>query len=307
MTKIPHTQSQKRFSESIGARFLLPTDHSTQDSMLFLKSSSDEGVIRNGGRNGARFAPQSFLSVFKKLSVTEGNRGYTFFEQEVALPLEECEDFPKAQNQQAQRILKVLKAHPHSRVCHLGGGHDHIYPLTMALSQSFKKVVIINLDAHADTRIDDSPHSGTPFRQFSQIYQGEFYLFQIGLHRFANSESTLRKLDKGNMSILWRRDLDNEVKYREFFETIESIVDEKTLVIFSIDADALDGSIVPGVSAVNANGLKREHLQRLWEDYRKLEFTHAPIMGIYELNPVYDTLSMMSMRTLASFVYESLE
>lgn len=91
------------------------------------------------GRNGARFAPQSFLSVFKKLSVTEGNRGYTFFEQEVALPLEECEDFPKAQNQQAQRILKVLKAHPHSRVCHLGGGHDHIYPLTMASLNLLRK------------------------------------------------------------------------------------------------------------------------------------------------------------------------
>lgn len=307
MTKIPHTQSQKRFSESIGARFLLPTDHTTQDSLLFLKSSSDEGVIRNGGRNGARFAPQSFLSVFKKLSLDDGSRGYTFHEVEVASSWEESEDFSLAQDKEAKRIDEALKAHPHSRICHLGGGHDHVYPLAMALSQSFTKVVIINLDAHADTRTDASPHSGTPFRQFSQNFPGEFHLFQVGLHPFANSESTLQKLEKGQMSILWRRELDNDEKYEAFFGAIHKVVDEKTLVIFSIDADALDGSIVPGVSAVNAYGLKREHLLRLWQDYRKLGFLHTPVMGIYELNPVFDTLSMMSMRTLASFVYESLE
>ncbi len=307
MTKIPHTQSQKRFSESIGARFLLQTDHTTQQSLLFLKSSSDEGVIRNGGRNGARFAPQSFLSVFKKLSLAEGNKSYAFYEEEVASAYEECENFALAQEQEAHRILSALKTYPHSRICHLGGGHDHVYPLAMALAESFKKVVIINLDAHADTRTDNSPHSGTPFRQFSQKYPGEFHLFQVGLHPFANSESTLQKLEKGQMSILWRRELDDEEKYGDFFKALKAVVDEKTLVIFSIDADALDGSIVPGVSAVNAYGLKREHLLRLWQDYRKLGFTHTPVMGIYELNPVFDTPSLMSMRTLASFVYESLE
>ena len=35
-----------------------------------------------------------------------------------------------------------------------------------------------------------------------------------------------------------------------------------------------------------------------------LSSNHAPIVGIYELNPVYDTLSMISMRTLGTFLFE---
>lgn len=306
MSNPSFTQSQKRFSESLGANFSLAHQNS-QKVLLFLKSSSDEGVIRNGGRNGARYAPQSFLSVFKKLSQDEGKRDYLFIEEEVSSTEEEQKDFKSAQLLESQRILSLLDKRTLSSICHLGGGHDHIYPLAMALNQKFKKIIIINIDAHADTRTDQEPHSGTPFRQLEADLEGEFHLFQIGLHPFANSSSTLIPLQKSSMKILWKKQLGDKEKISALFAEMEALIDKNTMVIFSLDADALDGSLVPGVSAVNGDGLSREQLQEFWMRYKKLTLSHPTVLGIYELNPVFDTLSALSMRTLATFLFESLE
>ncbi len=306
MTKTPNPQSQKRFQESLGSLFLPLKDFKgPKSSVIFIKSSSDEGVIRNGGRNGARFAPQSFLSYFKKLTQTDVTKNFQFTEVEVASSEEEKNDFHDAQKKEAERISNQLKNFPNSRVCHLGGGHDHVYPLLTAFSHQYKKIIVLNLDAHADTRTDDSFHSGTPFRQFSEDFTGEFHLFQIGLHPFANSFSTLSPLKKGSHHILWKNELNDAEKLTPFFHKIKNLIDENTLVLFSLDADALDGSCMPGVSAVNGDGLDRIELTFLWEKYLSLPLKHAPALGIYELNPLYDTLSMLSMRTLGSFLFNT--
>jgi formiminoglutamase len=297
MSKPPNSQSQKRFSESLASQF---GDHATP-SCLVLKSSSDVGVMRNGGRNGARFAPQSFISFFKRLSLTEKIKEKYLQEFEVSDQRAEGEDFDAAQRAEAEKIHSILKTHPDSFILHLGGGHDHIYPLLKALQAP--KTIVINIDAHADTRTDDEAHSGNPFRKFSE--EGNLRIYQIGLHPFANSMSTLAPLKKGHMSSLWRRDLNPENLEKMFMEIRKEITPE-TKVVLSIDADALSGTIIPGVSAVNGAGLNLEELDLIWEKYAHLKFSHKPILGIYELNPLYDTLSGMSMRTMAGFVFQTL-
>lgn len=303
MTKPHMTQSQKRFVESVGALF--DSNHtpiSGKKPFLFLKSSSDEGVIRNGGRNGARLAPQSLLSQFKKLNQNDKSQNYHFYEVEVSSSVEEKAHFHEAQLQESARIKACLKNAPNAQVCHVGGGHDHIYPLLRAYSH-FEKIIVLNIDAHADTRTDEEFHSGTPFRQFSNEHKN-FHLFQIGLHSFANSLSTLSPLSQP-MPTLWKKDVSNPALYEAFFQNLKAEITPQTLVIFSLDADALVGSEVPGVSAVNANGLTQFELKKIWNSYQSL-VSHESIMGIYELNPVYDTLSMISMRTVAGFIYETL-
>lgn len=302
MTKPAISQSQKRFNESVGALFVVPAGQNP--SCIFLKSSTDVGVIRNGGRNGARFAPQSFLASFKKFSQSNDVKENIFQEFEVSSESEEFADFKLSQQSESLRIAELIKKYPKARVCHLGGGHDHVYPLLRAQSHLYEKIVVINIDAHADTRTDSEFHSGTPFRQFANEYGGEFHLFQIGLHPFANSFSTLSPLEKGHEDILWMKDFSEE-NLAVFFQKIKKILTDKTLVLFSIDADALSGDIVPGVSAVNPAGLSRQQLLASWKAYQELGFKHPPMMGIYELNPLYDTLASISMRTMASFVFET--
>jgi formiminoglutamase len=307
MTKQPNPQSQKRFTESLASLFRSPEElKSHKRSLLFIKSSSDVGVTRNGGRNGARFAPQSFLSYFKKLTQDHKTSSLLFSEVETASIDEEKKDFHQAQQQEAQRITEILCLLPEISICHLGGGHDHIYPLLKALGRSNHKIIVVNVDAHADMRTDEDFNSGTPFRQFAENYVGEFHLFQIGLHPFANSFSTLAPLKNGSVSILWRNEIHDLEKVTSLFQQIKSLMDDKTIVLFSLDADALNGSLVPGVSAVNGNGLDKNELQFLWKKYHGLQLKHPPVIGIYELNPVYDTLSMTSMRSLGNFLFEIL-
>ncbi len=301
MTKPLNTQSEKRHLESYGSRFCA----SDGKKVLFLKSSTDIGVIRNGGRNGARLAPQSLLSFFRKLALDEKGKEFSFHEWEVSSQKDEVENFSEAQTKEATRIEAIVASHKEARIIHLGGGHDHIYPLLQSFSHK-KKILVLNLDAHADTRTDDEAHSGTPFRQFAREYKGEFHLFQLGLHVFANSESTLTPLPSGNMHVLWRKDMMEQSKWTEFFSEMRKLIDEETVVIFSLDADALSGDIVPGVSAVNGMGLSTSELLQAWHLYRALPMKHQPIMGIYELNPVYDTLSGMSMRFISNFIYITL-
>lgn len=303
MTNTPSTQSQKRFEESLGALFLAKGEEKSK-RCLILKSSSDVGVMRNGGRNGARFAPQSFLSYFKRLTQSESTSQWRFSESEVSCQIQETQNFESAQVNEAKKIRQLLQD-KFDFLLHLGGGHDHVYPLLKSMDDC-SRIIVINLDAHADTRTDTTPHSGTPFRQFANEYAGDFHLFQIGLHPWANSSSTLSPLEKGQEYILWRNDLQEEYRRTEFFQTILSLMDDNTRVIFSLDADALAGYEVPGVSAVNGKGISIGELELLWEEYRKLPLKHAPLLGIYELNPVYDTLSGLSMRTLAGLFSELL-
>lgn len=297
MTITPIPQSQKRFQESIGSLF---AEDVSGEPFIFLKSSTDVGVIRNGGRNGARFAPKSFLSTFKKFSTTDALKKFAFKEIEVSVHEEEIKDFHEAQKLESLEIKKALVKN--AWICHLGGGHDHVYPLLRAVSENAKKVVVVNIDAHADTRTDGNFHSGTPFRQFSEEFKGQFHLYQIGLNPFANSFSTLSPLKNGKMEILWKKDTSG---FKNFFQKMSAEIDKDTLVIFSIDADALMASEVPGVSAINPTGLTGVELREIFEEYRSL-IRHKPIIGIYELNPIYDSLGSLSMRTLGSFVFEVL-
>ncbi len=301
MTKTPNTQSEKRYQESLGSRFGAVEGK----EVIFMKSSTDTGVIRNGGRNGARLAPKSLLSYFRKLALDKTSAQYSFREIEVSSRDEELENFSKAQESEALRIQTALKAHSAARIIHVGGGHDHVYPLLRSFSHA-KRIIVLNLDAHADTRTDEDPHSGTPFRQFAREYKGDFHLFQLGLHVFANSESTLSPLPGGKMHVLWRKDLMDHNKWNSFFEEMRKLIDDDTIVIFSLDADAISGELVPAVSAVNGMGMKTSELFQAWEMYRALPMKHEPVLGIYELNPVYDTLSGMSMRFLSNFLYVTL-
>jgi formiminoglutamase len=302
MMKPTLTQLQKRYEESLASLF---NQGNKTKKLLFLKSSSDVGVMRNGGRNGSRYAPQSILANFKKFSSTKQASEIDFYEFEVASQSEESLDFPLAQFNQSEKIKSIFEKNPGASICHLGGGHDHIYPLLKAISPNFKRIVVLNIDAHADTRNDETPHSGTPFRQFADEYPGEFHLFELGLNPFANSFSTLAPLNHGASHFLWRGEVGDNSKLDVFFNQISSLMNKETFIIFSLDADALNGHEMPGVSAINPNGLSQEMLSQIWHRFSLLNLNHPSILGIYELNPVYDTLSMQSSKKMAAFIFEA--
>lgn len=273
---------------------------------VFMKFSSDRGTILNMGRRGSCYAPDAILSVVKKLA---SHNLLKWSEVEMIDRQLEEKDFAASQRASTRKIAQLLKTHQRAgKFIYLGGGHDHVYPALKALNEITEKIVIINIDAHLDTRTDESPNSGTPFRQIARDFNGSVEIVQLGIHDFANSISTMSNLPKGKETVMTYED----VRYgtRNFSETDKFLrkvlpVQKDAVYFFSLDADALEAGIMEGVSAVNHRGLSYDFVEDvLIYAIDELQCRH---FGLYEYNPVYDNLSQKGARTLAALIYQILD
>ena len=161
-------------------------DHSKNTATsLIIKSPDDTGVQRNGGKLGARFAPSAIISEFSKLELHSNK--HSFLVQE-ASSKQYASEFAQAQLRESIKIEELLSLGK-SKVVQLGGGHDHIYPLLRAIDKKYNSnLLIINIDAHLDTRTDTLHHSGTPFRQFSEGASSTFEILQLGVRKETNNK-----------------------------------------------------------------------------------------------------------------------
>ena len=274
--------------------------------ILFFKSSSDIGTIRNFGRRGSGFAPEAILNVVKKLAL-HNERPWS--EIELANPALEAEDFSHAQSEYTRTLSTAFQSYTKaSKFIYLGGGHDHVYPLLKALNTLSKKIKVINIDAHLDTRIDEFHNSGTPFRQFANEFDGSFELIQLGIHDFANSKTTMNDLGRAKEVVATYDDLthltQNFTNNRILFERMIPY-DHEALYLFSLDADALDAGLMEGVSAVNHRGLPYHFIEELLS-YAQ-DVLRVKHFGFYEYNPVYDNLSQKGARVLAGLIYKIMD
>ena len=272
---------------------------------LILTSGHDLGVCRNGGRRGASFAPKAILAVFKKMALHPRNKSQTIKITPVDVPGEE-EDFVKFQQKQAGLIQEIIEQNSNTSIIHLGGGHDHIYPFLLGLNYH-KKITVLNIDAHLDTRLDTTVHSGTPFRQFSQEARGEFNLIQLGIHNFCNVQGNYQKLKRGKMEIISSDQLERASAKGSLPEFLRERLplESNALTILSLDCDGLSCAYMESVSAVNPHGLSMQTVRDIFNYYRN-GIQHPPIAGIYEYNPLYDNLSQKGAKTIAALLYSLL-
>ncbi len=267
-----------------------------------LMNQTDIGVMKNGGRNGARYAPEAIVNVLKKMAWHKN------FEQKIVLHSfsnqeQELKDFTHAQDVLSADYEKILNANANGPLIQLGGGHDHIYPLLKALSTKYKKILCLNIDAHCDTRTDQVHHSGTPFRQASELLGDKLELWQIGVHNYANTVSTMSPLKK-TQSTNFSAPLTNST-LQVIKEKLNNMDTSETALVFSLDADALASDVMEGVSAVNHAGLTQEQVTLLLE--MVMSKNCPTFYGMYEYNPLYDNLSQKGARYLASLIYKILD
>lgn len=282
----------------------LITDQVDQADFLVIGSPCDMGVIRNGGRNGARFAPQAIINCFKKMTIS-----HHLQDSQIAVVTtpesilnKYRQDFIQAQIEESQFIDSILGQFTGKAIFHLGGGHDHIYPLLKGLK---KTVGIINIDAHLDTRTDQLPHSGTPFRQYiDQLKEAEkknVDLLQVGIHSFANACENYQNMNPF-MTELTVKDFLNLPS----LSTRPGESKNQTWLL-SLDCDGLDSSLMEAVSAVNHQGISALEWQKIKDKYLTQINQRPAIIGIYEYNPIYDNLSQKAARFLAAQMYQVCE
>lgn len=281
--------------------------NSSQYKASFLLAKSDIGVCRNGGRRGAKFAPEAILNVFKKLA-DHFTQDTTFCHEKV-IDHNFDHNFNAAQEIEYKNIKKILEQKNSHIFFHLGGGHDHIYPLLKAIECNHEKILVLNIDAHLDTRIDPLFHSGTPFRQFANQTKSEFKLIQLGIHDFANAKSNYDPLPKGDMEIYeqsliseWTNNFNDSIE--KYLDALVEDYKDYTFVL-SLDCDALTSDVMDAVSAVNHRGIPAHTINEIFSWYKKRNQKNY-YYGIYEYNPVFDNLSQKGARYLAALVYQSL-
>lgn len=304
-------KNNKRYLETLAPHF--QNDVVESSNTIILTSPNDTGVIRNGGRNGTRYAPEAIINNLKRMS--------NHLSPSCSLPIavkQICgnstekgnEAFNKSQDESSQNILELLNNQNilNKKIIHIGGGHDHVYPLLKSIDHFDKinNILVLNIDAHCDTRIDDFKHSGTPFRNFTDSCKKKTHIIQYGIHNYANSKSTLTPLKNGGEKHYFLKKIIKESDHfqklpNDLFENLPIELGDKTLILLSLDCDAINSSQMEAVSAVNPEGLPLDHLQMIID--KVLSLPGPKIFGIYEYNPIFENLSQKGSRAITALIY----
>ncbi|AYF44981.1 arginase family protein [Halobacteriovorax sp. BALOs_7] len=279
----------KRKSQSI-ANVMSKEANDSQNSILI--SANDLGVVINGGRRGAALGPRVLISQLQKFANHQKIKNISLID----ITDQSEDDFKQMQKNSINEISKIKS----QKIIHLGGGHDHIYPLVSGLK--LNNPLIINIDAHLDTRDDEIHHSGTPFRQLAN--ENKIKLLQIGIHEYANVSQNYQGIEMDVIDTKTLKQKSNLFRDVSFLNEVYEKHDGD--IVFSIDADAISGSDMQSVSAVNHDGIPFEFLRMLVGQYQEYTKDRKQIMGIYEYNPLFDELSAKDARSLASLIYDYL-
>lgn len=282
--------------------------HTTESVADFeiLTTPCDLGVIRNGGKRGAKHGPQALMAPFKNLNLSADAQSFTYQLKNFTPSSGRPEDFEKVQKEECQFFEREISSQA-KRLLHLGGGHDHAFPFAKGFHHHHKRpLIIINVDAHLDTRPDHEVHSGTPFRQLYRELGSDMHLLQVGIHPFANAEENYR--DMGTMRVIESisPQLSSDSIAKSIDEWLNKLNLDKAALCLSVDCDGLDASFMPAVSAPNHRGLKQEQFHAIFETCRSYwQRSRGPrLFGLYEYNPVYDNLSQQGARYLASYMHD---
>lgn len=286
-------------------RLISMKNKSDKNDIVFIKHSSDVGVQRNGGRRGSEYGPSTIINHFQKLAAHSEK---VWNEIETSNQLEEMQDFNLAQEKAIGRTAEALKLNQALKFVFLGGGHDHVYVDLEAVKKSFptKKLCIINLDPHLDTRIDPFYNSGTPFRQLDKKEFKDDLFIQIGTEEFANvksSKETFKHIKHNVYNFdLIKNESKNFTDNLNIISKIVPILDHNEYIYFlSIDLDAINSSLMEAVSAPNHRGVNFEFLANLIQFIKSN--SNSFFTGFYEYNPLYENLSTKGARAIASLIY----
>lgn len=247
----------------------------------------DEGITRNGGREGAAQAPLKIREQFYNLTTFNVRRRIVDIgDVRIGPTLEDTHE-----NQFA--VVRQLLADG-KRVIALGGGNDISYPDGRAMADVYgiPNWIAVNVDSHLDVRLAEQRNSGTPYRQlldeklllpryFYEVgYQTHFcspvyydYIRDLGVHRI--SLEMLRS----------RSEPDQEIKEQIKLNFINH--SESMSTFFGFDMDAVRSADAPGVSAPSPLGLRAGEFIQLVKYAASLANTR--MVEFTEVNPNFDT------------------
>lgn len=262
----------------LGETVLHQQDDYASADIVLIGLPQDDGVYRNGGRIGAKDAPDAIRrSLYKTVTIPQLN----FFDMGNSLILDTLEATHDNHQALVEQLLDDGK-----KIVVLGGGNDTSYPDCSALSTYINNnVLAFNIDAHFDVRADTPRNSGTPYRQLLDeglIRPENFY--EIAYQPFANSQTYINYLASIGATYYSLEHV-HEIGLAQVLKNILKEHPQKA-VFWGLDMDVVRSADAPAVSAVNPTGLTGEEFASIGSIAG--QHLHTRIFEITEVNPTYD-------------------
>ncbi|MEI3614084.1 formimidoylglutamase [Pseudogracilibacillus sp. SO30301A] len=239
----------------------------------------DEGVKRNKGRVGASKAPNEIRKLLASIPYHNGKKSI------IDLGNIQCtdNDLEGAQVHLGKVVAKLLENNYIPII--LGGGHETFYGHYLGAREAVgndKKIGMINLDAHFDLRNDDTPSSGTMFRQILETDKNAEYLC-IGVQELGNTEQLFLTAKEFGVEYILEKEIE---PIENTFRKIDEFAKKQDFIIYTICTDVINQAYAPGVSAPAPLGLEPKVVRAITEHVVMLEDFLS--FDVSEVNPTFD-------------------
>ncbi|WP_165165383.1 formimidoylglutamase [Corynebacterium qintianiae] len=251
---------------------------SPADGVALIGFASDEGVERNGGRQGAARGPEALRAALGGLAVHDE---YARFDAGTVTT--QGDDLEGAQAELTGRVRDLASAG--NLVVVLGGGHETSFASHRGAREALGALSVINFDAHFDLRQADRPTSGTPFKQIADLAGDEFDYSVLGISRPNNT----RVLFDTAAALGVRTVIDTDLEPLAAAECAQLALDcvaGKRPIHLSIDLDLLPASVAPGVSAPAGLGVALDKVRAMVTAVAATG--RVALVDVVELNPDFD-------------------
>ena len=257
------------------------TSSPTADAVHLIGFASDEGVERNGGRQGAAKGPAALRAALGSLAVHEPRKLI-----DAGTVTTQDDDLETAQREVSDRVRDLVAAQgPAGMTVVLGGGHETSFATHRGAYEALGPMQVINFDAHFDLRTADRPTSGTPFTQIAELVGDDFDYSVFGISRPNNTKVLFDTAEQLGVTTV----LDTELAAmtaREAAERALAAVEGDLPIHLSIDLDVLPAAVAPGVSAPAGFGVDYAALRAMVAAVASTG--RVALLDVVELNPEFD-------------------
>lgn len=258
-----------------------PVQQDSPAGVAILGFASDEGVERNGGRQGAAAGPAALRQALGGLAVHE------------PLPLFDAgtittqdTDLEGAHTELSTRVQQLIDS-GHLTII-LGGGHETAFGSHRGLFNAQGPAQIVNLDAHFDLRSESRPTSGTPFLQVSELVGADNFDYSVlGISVPNNTTTLFAKAEELGVHITVDEEL-AEMSVKEATQLARDLVNNSPheRIHLSIDMDVLPADQAPGVSAPAALGVSFDRIRAIAVAIAATG--KLALVDVVEINPRFD-------------------
>ena len=281
-----HSHSQLYWHELVQFVNDLQIKEGQGPKIALLGYAVDAGVIRNGGRNGAKDGPDSIRKMLGPLANHINEKTLVYDYGNIVV---EDDNSDAAQLLMCDTICSFLQEN-HLPVI-LGGGHDAAFPhflgIQKYLETTGQTVGIINFDAHFDLRslIDGKGHSGSPFLQIANQFSNSFNYLVLGIQKASNPKTLFETASSLNCNFIEIEQF-NIAHWDLVKNSITNFIASVDKVYVSIDLDGFSLAYAPGVSAPSPIGFTPEIV---WKSLDVIIQSNKLLcFDIVELNPTFD-------------------